>query len=295
MANRKQRAELAKETVRIQEEGFYKTYEGETVQLSEAIKQCNENSRIFTQKDFPSPLSKTPNNTYTTEFEVTTEYSISACLRLAAEMPSDEKIACLNFASAKNPGGGMLNGSLAQEESICLCSCLYSCLTQFHDTFYEVSRKDPRNGLYHTMLIYSPRCVVIRNDVNYQLLDNNNNTTTTADATASNQSKLVRTSFITCPAVNKGVALSKNISEAVISGEMRARAELVLQVAMEMGERVLVLGAWGCGVFHNQPRDVADIFVRLLKGGGVYEGVFRKVVFAVGKEPRMNVFREKFA
>ena len=291
MANRKQRVELAKETVRIQEEGFYKTSEGETVQLSEAIKQCNENSRIFTQKDFP--LKKT-NKTYTTEFEVTTEYSISACLRLAAEMPSDEKIACLNFASAKNPGGGMLNGSLAQEESICLCSCLYSCLTQFHDTFYEISRKDPRDGLYHTMLIYSPRCVVFRNDVNYQLLDSNT-TTTTADETASNQSKLVRTSFITCPAVNKGVALSKNISEAVISGEMRARAELVLRVAMEMGEQVLVLGAWGCGVFHNQPRDVADMFARLLKSGGSYEGVFRKVVFAVGKEPRMNVFREKYA
>ena len=155
MANRKQRAELANETVSIQKQGFYTTYEGAVIQLADTIKQCNENSRVYTVKDFLTPFAKATNNSITTEFEVTNEYSITACLRVATDGSGDGKVACLNFASAKNPGGGMLNGSLAQEESICLCSCLYSSLEQFHQEFYEVSRKNPRDGLYHSMLIYS--------------------------------------------------------------------------------------------------------------------------------------------
>ena len=186
----------------------------------------------------------------------------------------------------------MLNGSLAQEESLSLCSCLYSSLIQFHDEFYHVSRKNPRDGLYHNMLIYSPDCVIIRNDADYHLLAN---TVDSSSENATNEYSLVRTSFISSPAVNKGVAKQKGESDAEISREMSARAELVLRIALETGQRVLILGAWGCGVFKNEPGDVADMFARLLKGGGAYANVFRKVVFAVGKEPRMRVFREKFA
>ncbi len=39
-----------------------------------------------------------------------------------------KKVCVLNFASATNPGGGVVNGSSAQEECICRCTTLYPCL-----------------------------------------------------------------------------------------------------------------------------------------------------------------------
>ena len=49
-----------------------------------------------------------------------------------------KKVCVLNFASATNPGGGVVHGSSAQEEAICRCSTLYSCL----------NTKDMWNGFY---------------------------------------------------------------------------------------------------------------------------------------------------
>ena len=38
--------------------------------------------------------------------------------------------AVLNFALPSNPGGGVVNGSSAQEECLCRCSTLYYNLTE---------------------------------------------------------------------------------------------------------------------------------------------------------------------
>ena len=172
-----------------------------------------------------------------------------------------------------------MNGSLAQEESISLCSCVYSSLTQFHSQYYEINRKDPRDALYHNMLIYSPGCTIFREDVGYTLLE-----------------IPVQASFLSCPAVNRGVALKKGIKPERVSEEMLRRMQLVLRVCAEKGYSTLLLGAWGCGVFQNQPQEIAKQFVGLLaKNGAPYKNVFRKVVFAVGKEhKKVYIFRNLF-
>jgi uncharacterized protein (TIGR02452 family) len=42
---------------------------------------------------------------------------------------------------------------------------------------------------------------------------------------------------------------------------------------------VLVLGAWGCGVFKNDPEQIAELFRSALAGR--FRGAFTHVVFAV--------------
>jgi uncharacterized protein (TIGR02452 family) len=90
----------------------------------------------------------------------------------------------------------------------------------------------------------------------------------------------IHASVITCPAPNAG-ALRKHgeLDAAALDDALRRRAELVLAVAVHHGAMRLVLGAWGAGVFGNDPAQVADAFAALL--GGRFAKAFDEVVFAV--------------
>lgn len=147
-------------------------------------------------------------------------------------------MACLNFASAKNPGGGFLGGSQAPEASLARSSGLYACISPMEG--YDAANRSCGTPLYTDHMTYSPGVPVFRDDAG-RLLD---------------EPYLV--SFITAPAVNAG-AVSKNRPAEVpqILPVMRRRAEYTLKVALDNGEKHLVLGAWGCGVFRNDPAGVA--------------------------------------
>jgi uncharacterized protein (TIGR02452 family) len=60
---------------------------------------------------------------------------------------------------------------------------------------------------------------------------------------------------------------------------MEERVNRVLGVAALHGHEVLVLGAWGCGVFRNDPGMIAELFHQAIVGR--FRGAFRRVVFAV--------------
>ena len=77
----------------------------------------------------------------------------------------ENKIGILNFASAKHPGGGFLNGAEAQEESIARSSTLYpSLISPTAEAFYTVHRHDPQAGYYSHSMIYSPNVLLLRDD-----------------------------------------------------------------------------------------------------------------------------------
>ncbi|ATB34837.1 TIGR02452 family protein [Cystobacter fuscus] len=265
---------VASETVRIVEQGEYEAPSGRKVSLRDEVERATRGTRLYRPSDFgaltrPEPVGGAP------RLEVTAEKTGEAARRLV-EAEDVTRVLALNFASAKNPGGGFLGGAKAQEEDLSRCSALYACLLRQPD-YYTENRRQP-SMLYTEHLIYSPEVPFFR-DEQGTLLE-----------------RPFLASLLTSPAPNAGEALRRDPSlRPRIREVLEARALNVLRVAAHQGHRVLVLGAWGCGVFRNDPREVAEAFARAL---AALPGAFERVVFAVyergGDGPNLRAFRERF-
>lgn len=241
---------MATETMAIIEAGGYRSASGRDVRVKESVDAAVAGTRLYRpEEDVPVPAD----GPATLAIEVTNETSLAAARRLGAGA------ACLVFASAKNPGGGFLNGAQAQEESIARASALYPCLTTARE-FYDFHRQQG-DLLYSDRVIYSPAVPVFRSD-DGALLD-----------------EPYPVSFLTAAAPNLGAILANRPTAAASVPEaLAARAARVLAVAAWHGHRTLVLGAWGCGVFQNDPAGVASTFAAELTRA---RGAFDQVVFAV--------------
>ena len=181
------RKEIAKQTLEIIETGGYRNNLNETVSIKKETENAIEKSTLFRPGDFTEEFILTRIKGGT-QIEVTDESTLESAKRICKE---DEKANpfVLNFASAKNPGGGFLSGSQAQEESLARSSALYPCLTK-HREMYDYNR-GRRTMLYSDYMIYSPDVPVFRND----------------DGSLIQKPYLV--SFMTSPAVNAGVFREK--------------------------------------------------------------------------------------
>jgi uncharacterized protein (TIGR02452 family) len=247
-------AELGRNTVRILEARCYTNPAGQVVEIGDLLDRSVQGTRSFSP-DHELP-SVQPGDTEQTQIEVENESTLAAAHRL---VQSGFRPVALNFASAKHPGGGFLGGARAQEESLARSSGLYACLVGNPMYDFHKSQGDP---LYSNYAIYSPGVPVLRDDEGVLLL------------------KPYLCSFITSPAVNAKVALERDRSARPrIREAMRLRIDNVLTVAAMHGHEALILGAWGCGVFGNDSREIAELFHQALTGD--FRGVFRRVVFAI--------------
>ena len=68
--------------------------------------------------------------------------------------------------------------------------------------------------------------------------------------------------------------------DAAYQADFRRRMHFVLRAAHAAGCTIIVLGAWGCGVFGNQPPVVAELWSEVLDSLE-WRGRFTHVVFAV--------------
>ena len=192
------------------------------------------------------------------EIEVVQEETVPAAFN------GQGKVAVLNFASYKDPGGMFLKGSMAQEESLCHKSNLYPILNsgQLMYDFYIPNRQRLNRGLYGDNLLWIPDVVFIHNK------------------------KVRKLDVITAAAPNKGAAQKYcNVSDEECAEAMASRIRHILFAAMQNKADTLILGAFGCGVFKNDPKEVAEIFKRELKGYPI------KTVFAVPGE-KYTIFRQ---
>lgn len=131
------------------------------------------------------------------------------------------RVCILNFASYTDPGGQFIDGGFAQEEALCHESFLFNVLGSFHD-YYKWNRQHQMDGRWTNAAIYTPDVLFVR----------------------SGREK--KCDVLTCA--------------APINGDPEERIRFVAQVANEHRPDVLVLGAFGCGVFGQDPYRVASCF-----------------------------------
>lgn len=270
--SRQQRAEIARLTDQVISSGRYLTRSGIEINISAAIASSVRGTVLYLPEQVPT--NGAPGNA-PTRIEVTDESTLAAARRLAGA--AQDPVVCLNFASARRPGGGYRSGAEAQEESLARSSALTACLASVPEYYaFHNADRDPR---YSDRIIYSPGVPVFRDDAGGLL------------------ERPYRAAFITAAAPNVS-AITEPEQLAEVPAILLRRACKVLAVARRYGHRRIVLGAWGCGVFGNDPSTVSGAFARLLGDGGPFAGGFTQVVFAIldndpGAE-RVTAFRRVF-
>lgn len=196
------------------------------------------------------------------------------------QVAGTSRIAVLNFANPHQPGGGVRRGAMAQEECLCRSSDLYNVLAQpyFGKHYYEYHYRDC-DFMFSDRLIYSPDVTVFKSDDTYpQLLE-----------------EPFFVDVITCAAPYINGSIIKTNEELL--DIYRSRIRNILEVAMAKDVDCLVLGAFGCGAFGNDPDLMARAFADLLIREH-YAECFEKVVFAIkgnsGFNRNLASFEEAF-
>lgn len=152
----------------------------------------------------------------------------------------------LNFASYKNPGGKFIDGSSAQEESLCHESTLYSVLKRCQD-YYNYNKVHINKGIYTNRALYSKDIVFLHNG-GLKMID-----------------------VLTCAAPNYSIALKYgNFTEEENLKALESRIEFVVNILKENKVETAILGAWGCGVFKQDAKIVAKLWQENLKDSGMH-------------------------
>lgn len=182
------------------------------------------------------------------------------------------KVAILNFASATNPGGGVTKGSSAQEECICRCTNLMPCLYDSDyvwDNFYQYHR-DQKDNIYTDRCVYTPKVLIFK-DASYNRVD------------------AKEINVITCAAPNLNVNPNNIYNDGASSQQLTltddelyqthlSRAEQIIKCAILNKCDAIILGAFGCGAFRNNPEIVAKAWNEVIQQ---YKKYFSYIEFAI--------------
>ena len=229
-------------------------------------------SQVFYPEGQPIALP-TPPYTESAQVIVTKNRSFEAARPYAEQ---GLKVAVLNFASSTSPGGGVTCGASAQEECLCRVSTLFPCLKDesMWNLFYTPHRK-ARNPLHNDDIIYTKDIIVFKDD-DYQPLP-----------------QPFAVDVITCaaPTLREQTSNRYNPSDGDQAPDItpeqllalhERRGRQILSAAVANGAQVIILGAFGCGAFKNDPAVVAQAYANILPE---YLHYFRTIEFAVYCRP----------
>lgn len=246
MNSREKNKKVAEETFEIGNIGLYETFDKEIYEAT------REEATIFYSNNWilNNFLRKTGSTLVCVQGD---------SLKVAEKY---NNVCVLNFASARNPGGGWLNGADAQEENITRKSLLYFSLVNAKDFYFE---NGMANLMYTDAIVYSKNVTVIRNENDILCPP-------------------WKASFVTCAAPNLTGFQGKKLPEEVFYNRMKK----VLQVAALNGHEEFVLGAWGTGVFGWPTEVVAKLFVKAIQE----TSCIKTAVFAIPDKEKKEIFIE---
>lgn len=177
------------------------------------------------------------------------------------------KVCVLDSANFTRPGGNYLGGGWSPEEQICAESNLFPVLEGLKAIYHDANRQATHGGLnsdralYLTDIVFTTGGVTKKRDV-----------------------------LVMAP-VNRRFALENHRSEAECDMDLANRIEAIMRIAAANEVDTLVLHAFGCGFFENDPKVVAELFKGWLDA---HPGQFERVVFAIAGGPSLDVFRDVF-
>lgn len=247
IAERKQtNREIFAETLRICRNGVYVTPSGKEVRLPGTDEVLN--ASVFYQKP---PRVDSVAVAASSVCDAVKE----DCIEVARKLVKDGyRPIMLNMANRHTPGGGVLNGARAQEESLFRQSNLCVSLYQFDEYHARLLELPLGAGRYpmdrNTGGIYSGRVTFFR--------------TSSRDGDklreAPFECAVVSVAAIDCPDLTPDGRL---VDWAVVATKEKIRT--MLRIGLLHGHDAIVLGAWGCGAFCNPPEHMAQLFHEVLR------------------------------
>lgn len=256
MKSKEELIRIYNETVEDIQAGDYESKSGNMVDLL-GLKKLKEGTKLYysTEQSKSGTLDK-PLKVYV--------QNIDTFLK-AREM--GPKCAVLNMASSTNPGGGVRNGSRAQEEDLCrrstLLYSLYS-LTSWGKDIFGFSKKDDRYPIPSRGGIYSPNVCVFRDAVTYNKLDN------------PFICSVISVAGVVHPKIDHNTGMLERKYIPIVKGKIRT----ILRIAKENKHTKLVLGALGCGAFKNPPKHIAMLFKEVFDEQE-FSNSFEEICFAI--------------
>ena len=278
MSTRQERVEVFQDTL---------AWIREDAQLKQALEAAQKATKVFYEDDYPEfDASKRVN----TRISVSRDRSFQAAMRLKREHP-EARVAVMNFANAFHPGGGVAGGASAQEECLCRTSTLYPVLDrrEMKDTYYR-HHYELNSPKATDSLIYTKGVVVCKTDEDRPRRMPREQWVTVDVITIAAPDLRDQSNFF-FDLVNGGAAMS---GDELFECHVK-RITHMLTCAAAQGAQILVLGAFGCGAFQNDPEVVAAAFKKALED---FPKVFRCIEFAVYCPPQgsrnYEVFKSVF-
>lgn len=175
----------------------------------------------------------------------------------------------LVFCSAKNPGGGVERGSVAQEESIALKSTWFNQVKDVKGFYLEKGA----SALNSDNLLYCEKSFILNSADGLKI-------------------EPYPVSFIGACAPNLSGMLKQGFKprSAEIYTALSSRIELVLKLAEKKKHKHLILGAWGCGVFGLEPALVVKCFQEKIAQCHFSSSI----VFAIPDRRVLDIFQTQF-
>ena len=262
------RVQEYRSTIEIVNQGYYTTEDGKRVTFPTITRMEHETK--FYKNEFR--VDNIPTNEEETKIIVRNVDCLEEGVRLCREGYNP---AILNMASRRHPGGGVMLGAGAQEESLFRRTNLFRSLYQFTEYFinhvwYKKYITPVSTGECYPLDrnfggIYTPGALLFREDEQhgYKLMESPE-----------------CLSFISVAGMNRPkIKDATHIADDLIEGT-KNKMRTILRIGLRHGHDSLVLGALGCGAYRNPPSHIAKLFHEVFEEPE-FKNKYRLISFAI--------------